>query len=450
MKLKYVDIKLQKLLELTNRYFEIKSIYNQIMEFKQSDNLQNISSKHIIETANIPIVIFLKNENDYMNKSSINIDGFENIVMNLVINIEFILNVKQLLLYRSLYKNGYKKVLKNTLINVIFIENNLPTFNYEKLMLLTDLLLVNKKKTQSINTKLLENIFDENDKNMFSNKFELSIIKHFFQEKRKLSISKTDNLQNHWLSLYLHQNKKYLSLEDTKKRTKSITILHCPICAKEHKITENLVYIHENNIYFNCVHKNTQFLKYKKFSINIADFKNESFLNINYSNLIKFFKSNIQPTNINNVYMVKILLKDSTKNIALKKFIKVPKKVNIAEQIKSHNLTKYYCPICSKKYLINFSIKNKNDYVDSDGDKYQYYENLFIQNNGKLEFTCDHSETDYKIYNRFSKKYNHKRSLIEQSLDMISTCFGNYLDGKKIVYIVVNNQPYIIDLANFI
>ena len=122
MKLKVIEIKLQKLSMLTSKYFEVESIYGQIMEFEQNDNLRKISLKLIIETTNIPIVIFVRNGKNYLNTTPINVDGVNDIIMNLALDINYILNIQQLFLYKYFYENGYKKELKNLKINIIFID----------------------------------------------------------------------------------------------------------------------------------------------------------------------------------------------------------------------------------------------------------------------------------------------------------------------------------------
>lgn len=445
MKLKIIDISISNLLKLTNRFLHLNIINNGYDEKK----LKHISIDYIRENIDIPIVIFLKNESNFIDRQVITADGIGSLYSTISVDINDILNVNQLMIYKVIYENGFKQELQKMQTKIIFIERE-SVGSSQNIILLTQLLLLSKNNTNIIDTKLLDNIFTKNDKKMLKNKFALSIPKHFFPQKRKASSVKNKIIKNPWLYLYQKRNQKYLSLKDKIRKPRNLKIIHCPICAKTHKITTKIVYLKADILHFNCSHSDTQFAKYMQFSINVNMFQTENFVSAYAMDLVKFFKYNIQPLVINNVYVIKILLSNKTEYLPLKIFFKKPQINNISINDMTSILKEFYCPICSKKHLINFTNINQEDYIDINGNKYIHYENKFQKVNNKLEFTCDHEDTSYEIYNHFSKKYIKTQTFIEQSLSMVHTCFGNYLDGKKVAYIIVNDEPFIIDLANFI
>lgn len=445
MKLKIIDITISGLLKLTNRFLELNTNHNGF----DKNKLSHISVDFVKKNVDIPVVIFLNNESNFINRQAIETDGVGSFYSTIAVDINDILNIHQLLIYKALYENGFKKELQNMQINIIFIEKRRQD-SYKNMVLLTQLLLVTKNNTSTIDTKLLDNIFTNDDKKMLKNKFELSIPKHFFPQKRKASSVKNKSVENPWLDLYQVKNQKYLPLKYTGQKPNNLKIIHCPICAKEHEITNAIVYINDDKLCFKCSHNNTQFAKYKEFSVSLNIFFEEIFFGINPRKLAIFFKHNIQPIVINNVYIIRILLSDKIEYIPLKIFLKTPEVNDILIDDMTSTLKVFYCPICSKKHFINFTNINQEDYLDVNGNKYIHYEKKFQKVNNKLEFICNHEDTSYDIYNNFSKKYIKTKSFIEQSLSMAHTCFGNYLDGKKVAYIIVNDEPFIIDLANFI
>lgn len=382
MKLKIIDITISDLIKLTNRFLDLNRIYTNTSEkiFKY------ISIEYVKKNLDTPIIIFLNNEFYFLDRQVISAEGIDSLYSIISVDINDILNIKQLLIYKAIYENGFKNELQNMQTKIIFIERTrVDNFSYRKVDLLIDLLLFTKNNTNTIDTKLLDKIFIEDDKKMLKHKFELSIAKHFFPQKRRQTQIKKDTITNPWLKLYLEKNTQYLSLKNTIKKSKKLKIIHCPICAKEHKIVNEVVYINDDKIYFNCSHKNTQFLKYEQFSISVNKFAGEDFSHVSSIDLIKFIKHNIQPTIINNVYMIKISSSDKIEYLPLKIFLKVPQ-INLNYMIDDTTsiLKTFYCPICSKTHFIYFTNKNKEDYIDLSGNKYIHYEKKFQQNSHNI------------------------------------------------------------------
>jgi len=444
MKLKIVEIYLPKLLKITNRYLSFNSIYKDIIDKERAKVLLNYKLESVMNNIEVPIIIFLNNQDNYMDKEFLNVNQLDNLLTSISIHIEYIINIEQLILFKIFYKN-YNNKLEELVINIIFIQKNkginYPNIDTEKQDFMTKLLLINKRG--SLDTQLIAKIFHETDKDLFSIKFKSSITKHFFREKRKTSFLQSSKTKNPRQVLYLQKNEKYLSIESIKLDSKLISIIHCPICAKEHKISNDIINIEENNLIFHCEHIDTQFEKYQIFKININIFKDENLLSIENSILIQFFKRNIQPIIKNNVYFIQILNSETVEYIHLKRFIKISK-----NKI-SNRLSTYQCPICNKQYFINFSEINKQNYTDIKENIFIHYKKLFLKKNMRLEFQCTHSNTEYNQYNKLSKKFIQDESLYKQSLNLVETYSGNYLDGKKVVF-VLSDDFYIIDLSYFI
>jgi hypothetical protein len=53
------------------------------------------------------------------------------------------------------------------------------------------------------------------------------------------------------------------------------------------------------------------------------------------------------------------------------------------------------------------------------------------------------------MYKKFSVKATASKSFMEQSVLMTERYSANFMDGKKIIIQVINNDTYIIDIANF-
>jgi hypothetical protein len=444
MKLKTQSIKCKNLLRVVDRFINLNSSYKYLSrKFK-------INIEYLNQMLEIPIVIFLRSGTAFINKTSIDEDGIENLVTSITLDIHGILNIQQLIVIKISHDLFYQKEIENRMLNVIFIEIN-KEINYqlnEKLSLFLDIFSCTKKDTKSIDTNMLEKIFTDEDKKIFHNKFDKSISKHFFPQQRKAEIVKQDVVKNPWLNLYIQHNKNYLSMAKASKNSKEIKIIHCPICAKEHQLSDDLIQIIDDQISFVCEHKGTQFLKYRNFFIPRSSFKYEDFNDVNIHILQRFFKHNIQPIIINNVYFVAVITDMKIEYLPLKRYMKFPqKKVEKVDEHKSTLIT-YHCPICANEHRICFSYANE-DYIDIAGNIYLNYSKLFQIKDTEVEFMCEHKNTLYENYKYLSKK-NTKKDLMNQALDMTNSFFGNYLDGKKIVYMLTDTKPYLIDMANFI
>ncbi len=443
MKLKVQMIRCKNLLKIVDRFINLNSSYKDLLKkFK-------INIEYLNQMLEIPMVIFLRNGTAFINKTSIDEDGIENLITSITLDIHGILNIQQLILIKMSHDYFYQKEIENRMINVIFIETN-KEINYqvnEKLSLFLDLFSCTKKDTKSIDTNMIEKIFTDEDKKIFHNKFDKSIPKHFFPQQRKAEIIKKDIVRNPWLNLYIQHNKNYLSIVKASKNFKEIKIIHCPICAKEHQLSDDLIQILDDKISFLCEHKGTQFLKYKNFTIPLTLFE-EDFNDVETHMLQRFFKHNIQPIIINNVYFVGVMTDTKIKYLPLKDYMKLPqKRVEKVDEQKS-TLVTYHCPICANEHRICFSYASE-DYIDIAGNIYLHYSKLFQIKDTEVEFMCEHKNTLYENYKYLSKK-NTKKDLMNQALDMTNSFSGNYLDGKKIVYMLTDTKPYLIDMANFI
>jgi len=225
--------------------------------------------------------------------------------------------------------------------------------------------------------------------------------------------------------------------------------IYCPICAAEKDVDDGIITINNSELIFLCNHKNTQFVRYEKYKIDIGKF-NEDFDGVDLYTLCRFFKHNIQPVNRNNVYFVKQFLeKNKVEYTPLKKYMKVPQVK--ARKFEGHPILKtYYCPICAKKYYINFDENAVENYIDINNLEYTHYLKLFTLEKSKIVFMCNHEATVYEQYEYLSIRNISKYSFIDNALNLISCYMGNYMDGKKIIYGVIDGKPYIIDLANYL
>ena len=385
-----------------------------------------------------------------MNNESLSIvEVFKDIFIQASLEIEYILNIEHLIVLINFYKKN--REFQDLQIPVLFINLGKQDINYSqlsKLDILTSLKLFSKKNHTTINTKLLKSIF-EYDTSLLKHKIQNTLADHLFPVTRKKSIEKNDPIFNPWNYLHLQGNSKYLTLGDAKKNAKKIMKIHCPICASEKDVDDGIVTINNSELIFLCDHKNTQFVRYKKYKIDIGKF-NEDFGRIDFYTLCRFFKHNIQPVNRNNVYFIKQFLgKNKVEYTPLKKYMKVP---YIKREIYGDQslVKRYYCPICAKKYYINFDEKTKSNYIDINKIEYIHYLDLFKLKESKMIFMCNHEDTPYEEYKYFSIHNVSKYSYINNALRMVNSYIGNYMDGKKIIYAVIGGEPYVIDLANYL
>ena len=450
MKLKIIDISIENCLKLTHRYFAMESLYSDIDFQAHAQILKKYSPEFMDDVLKIPLIIFLKDEGNFTSKASSEIKGLENLFSLFVLNITYILNPELLIFYRIFFQKNLEKFLAERQIQVILINDEIVkevNFDrFQKMKLLIDLISFSKPNSSSLDIDRLERIYAENESDFFGS----TNIKNLFPRKRKASIVKgKSKIENPWLNLYLQPNKTYLSVQESTKPKKEIKVIHCPICALEHQVVEEPVYIERDNLKFKCVHKGTQFAKYASFHISCLDFVGETFDTLNTKNLQSFFKNNIQPVNMDNVYMIQVLKPNSTSTfIALKQFMKF--KSAVIDLNKPNMYKNFLCPLCGKNHLISFSGEHQEDYIDINQHKYMHYTKLFIEGAERIEFNCDHDDTPYFMYKKFSLKKIAGKSFRDQAILMTERYFGNYMDGKKIIVQVINDKPFIIDMANFL
>ena len=74
---------------------------------------------------------------------------------------------------------------------------------------------------------------------------------------------------------------------------------------------------------------------------------------------------------------------------------------------------------------------------------------MFI-NGDRIVFNCDHSDTLYDMYKHFSIKSTKLRTFMEQAVLMTERYSANFMDGKKVIVQVIDNDTYIIDMANYL
>jgi len=445
MKLKLDRVNLQNLIRLTDRYLNFDSVYSNI----DINILPEFSDKIIELCETIPIVIFTKDSRYLNNESSSIVEVFKDIFIQASLEIEYILNIEHLIILINLYKKNQE--FQDLQVSILFINLGTQDINYNqlsKLDILAKLKLFTKKNHATLDTKLLKNLFD-NDTFLLKYKIQNTLVDYLFPSKRKKSIEKVDPIFNPWHYLYLQCNSKYLTLADAKKNAKKIMKIHCPICAAEKDVDDDIITINNSELIFLCNHKNTQFVRYENYKIDIQKF-NEDFNGVDSYALCRFFKHNIQPVNRNNVYFVKQFLeKNKVEYTPLKKYMRVPQVKAIKYEGQSI-LKEYYCPICAKKHYINFDENVVENYIDINNIEYTHYLKLFQLEKSKIFFMCNHEATVYEQYKYFSIRNISKDSLIDNALKLISHYIGNYMDGKKIIYGVIGEESYIIDLANYL
>lgn len=446
MKLKIIDVSIENCLKLTHRYISMQSLWND----NNFQILKKITPDIMNQMLKIPLIIFLRDEGNFTSKASSEIKGLESLFSIFILDITYILNPELLIFYRVFLQRSQEKSLAEKQVNVILINDesvkNINFYSYQKMKLLMDLITFSKPNSSSLDVNLLEKIYGENELDFFGS----TSIKNLFPRKRKASIVKEkSNIKNPWLMLYLHPNKIYLSVQEAVKPKKEIEIIHCPICALEHKVSEVPVFIEEGNLKFKCVHKGTQFAKYLPFQIPCLEFAGEMFDTLDRKNLQVFFKNNIQPVNIDNVYMIQVLKANSISTfISLKQFMQF--KSSAIDFNKPNMYKNFLCPICGKNHLINFSSEHQEDYIDINQHKYMNFTKLFTEGAQRIEFNCDHDGTPYFMYKKFSLKKIESKSFRDQVILITERYYGNYMDGKKIIVQVINDKPFIIDMANFL
>jgi hypothetical protein len=411
--------------------------------------MKKIAPDFMYEVLKIPLIIFLRDEGNVTAKASSEIKGLENLLSLFVLDITYIINPELLILYRLFLHKSQKKNLSEIQINVILInDETVKEVNfdrYKKAKLLMDLITYSNPNSSSLDVDLLEKIYGENELDSFGS----TSIKNIFPRKRKASIVKSkSDIENPWLNLYLQPNKTYLSFDNASNPKKEIKLIHCPICAIEHPLKDDLIKIEDNNIHFKCSHENTQFAKYNPFQIPCSFFLPDIVQENDIKKLQYFFKNNVQPINIDSIYMIKILTPgDKPTFLPLKKFMKF-KSTTIDLQRKSI-FKKFLCPICGKSYLIYFTDESRDDYIDINNVKYIHFSKMFI-NGDRIVFNCDHSDTLYDMYKHFSIKSIKSRTFMEQAVLMTERYAANFMDGKKVIVQVIDNDTYIIDMANYL
>lgn len=273
MKLKIINVSVENCLKLTHRYISMSTLYKDVDPQMYSNAMKKIAPSFMYEVLKIPLIIFLRDEGNVTAKASSEIKGLESLFSTFVLDITYILNPELLILYRLFLQKSHEKSLSKIQINVILINDEIVkdvNFNrYQKMKLLMDFITYTNPNSSSLNVDLLEKIYGENELDFFG----LTSIKKLFPRNRKASIVKSNSdIENPWLNLYLQPNKAYLSFENSVNPKKEIKVIHCPICAKECKIEDDLIKIEDNNIHFNCSHHNTQFAKYDPFKISYSLF----------------------------------------------------------------------------------------------------------------------------------------------------------------------------------
>lgn len=449
MKLKIIKISIENCLKLTHRYIAIDTLYKYIDPQIYSSAMKIITSDFVNEVFKIPLIIFLRDEGNVTAKASSEIKGLENLFSLFVLDITYILNPELLILYRLFLQKSQEKNLFEIQINVILInDETVKEVNfdiYQKIKLLMDLISYTNPNSSSLNVDLLEKICGENELDYFGSKK----INELFPRKRKASIVKSNiDIENPWLNLYLHPNKTYLSFDNEPNQKKEIKRINCPICAREHKIHDQLVYIKDGNIHFNCFHEKTQFAKYNPFQIPCLFFLPDIVQENDSKKLQYFFKNNVQPINIDSIYMIQILTHSNRPTfLPLKKFMKF-KSATIDLELKSI-VKKFLCPICSKSHLIYFTDASQEDYKDINNLEYIHYSKMFVDGD-RIVFNCDHSGTLYDMYKSFSIKSIKTKTFMEQAILMTERFSANFMDGKKVIVQVIDNDTYIIDMANYL
>jgi len=475
MHLKYLKIESNQLLQLTDRVLGLDLIFNNYLEdnvFKES--ILKFNLEYILSiVAKVPLFIFVNDTHlPFLKRNQILSEDLSSIFDDVMIkiSIEDILNIELLIILKifSIEKNNKK--MKNIFINVIFIHLKDRNRDYKKIKLLVNLFKVTRKST--IDKQLIDSIFDNpDDFQIFKKKFGNSIGDYLFPAKKITKVVKTDGYENPWLKLQLQINSTYLKLKDLSKK-KPITIIHCPICAKQHDVKNDLVEIINNHIIFNCNHENTQFENYKKFAYDCTLLQEDiSILKIPYL-LSVFFKHNIQPNIVNNVYSISVLnqeidesepkdsddkmqgetiIKFKTKQIRIpvSKFLHHDFSQNNCETIKSKaKFVEFNCPICNSKFFIHLSQENKDHTFNE--KKYLHYSKLFVNQGNKLiEFQCSHQGTIYEKFSKFFVSYKASQDDLTQICKIIHSIKGDYIDGKKIIVKIGKSNLYFIDMATF-
>lgn len=449
MKLKTIQISIENCLKLTHRYITMETLYKDVDPQIYSYTMKKIAPDFMYEVLNIPLIIFLRDEGNVTAKASSEIKGLENLFSLFVLDITYIFNPELLILYRLFLQKSEEKNLSDIQINVIVINDEIAkevNFDrYKKAKLLMDLITYTSSNSSSLDVDLLEKIYGENELDSFGS----TSIKNIFPRKRKASIVKSNSdIKNPWLNLYLQPNKTYLSFDNASNPKKAIKRIHCPICTREYPLKDDLITVEDNKICFKCNHDNTQFAKYDSFQIPCSFFSPDVVRENDIKKLQNFFKNNVQPINIDSIYMIKILTpEDKPTFLPLKKFMKF-KSTTIDLQRKSI-FKKYLCPICGKSHLIYFTDASQEDYKDINNAEYIHYSKMFV-NGDRIVFNCDHSGTLYDMYKSFSIKSTKSRTFMEQAVLMTERYSANFMDGKKVIVQVIDNDTYIIDLANYL
>lgn len=449
MRLKISQITLADCVKITHNYLIMKSIYADADSFVCSDVFSKIHTNSINNILSIPLIVFVKDDTEFTTKASSSIRKFPYLLDTISMNITNILNPEIVFYFRNILKNNKDKSIADKQIDIVFIKDesnvDMDFIKINKINLLTQLLIFTNENTSSLNIDLLLKIYGENELDFFGS----TSIKKLFTKNRKASIVKSNSdIENPWLNLYLQPNKTYLSFDNASNPKKDIKLIHCPICAREHKLKDGLIRLEDNKIFFKCNHDNTQFAKYDPFQIPCAFFSPDVVRENDIKKLQYFFKNNVQPINIDSIYMIKILTPgDKSTFLPLKKFMKF-KSTTIDLRRKSI-LKKFLCPICGKSHLIYFTDESWEDYKDINNVEYIHYSKMFV-NGDRIVFNCDHSGTLYDMYKSFSIKSINSRTFMEQAVLMTERYSANFMDGKKVIVQVIDNDSYIIDMANYL
>ncbi|ADR35353.1 hypothetical protein Sulku_2703 (plasmid) [Sulfuricurvum kujiense DSM 16994] len=451
MKLKTIQISIENCLKLTHRYITMETLYKDVDPQIYSYTMKKIAPDFMYEVLKIPLIIFLRDEGNVTAKASSEIKGLENLFSLFVLDITYIFNPELLILYRLFLQKSEEKNLSDIQINVIVINDEIAkevNFDrYQKMKLLMDFISYTNPNSSSLDVDLLEKIYGENELDFFGS----TSIKNIFPRKRKASIVKSkSDIENPWLNLYLQPNKTYLSFDNASNPKKEIKLIHCPICAIEHPLKDDLIKIEDNNIHFKCSHENTQFAKYNPFHIPCSFFLPDIVQENDTKYLQKFFKNNVQPVKSNGSYMIQIIKPyDDIEYIPLIKYIH--KNIGIAhDRFLPKILSNFCCPICSQSFLINFTDEDQQDYIDIDNNLYTHYAKLFQLNGKRVVFNCTHQGTPFDIYKKFDVKSIPDMNLKDQSILISERYSSNYLDGKKIVTWSLKDKLQIFDMVNYL
>lgn len=451
MKLKIIQISIENCLKLTHRYITMETLYKDVDPQIYSYAMKKIAPDFMYEVLNIPLIIFLRDEGNVTAKASSEIKGLEDLFSLFVLDITYIINPELLILYRLFLHKSQEKNLSEIQINVILInDETVKEVNFgrcKKAKLLMDLITYTNPNSSSLDVDLLEKIYGENELDSFGS----TSIKNIFPRKRKASIVKSNSdIENPWLNLYLQPNKTYLSFDNASNPKKEIKRIHCPICAREHPLKDDLIKIEDNNIHFKCSHDNTQFDKYDPFQIPCSFFLPDIVLENDTKYLQKFFKNNVQPVQFNGSYMIQIIKPhDEVEYIPLIKYMH--KNIGIAHDRSFPKiLSKFCCPICSQSFLINFTDEDQEDYIDIDNNIYTHYAKLFQLNGKRVVFNCTHQGTPFDIYKKFDVKSIPDINLKDQSILISERYSSNFLDGKKIVTWSFKDKLQIFDMVNYL